>query len=50
MEKSQSAQMSFNPSNPETMDRENQIMAVVADGLSKEQKDSVLNSLSSGAN
>ena len=50
MEKSQSLQMSFSASNPETVDRESQIMGVVADGLSKEQKDSVLNSLSSGAN
>jgi hypothetical protein len=39
MEKSQSLQLGFNPSNPETMDRENQIMAVVAEHLSKEQKD-----------
>jgi len=38
------------PNNPESAERENQMMALVADGLTKEQKDQILNCLTGAGN
>ena len=42
--------MAFAPNNPESAERENQVMALVADGLTKEQKDQILNCLAGPSN